>query len=145
MTSTVRVKDIMDLVTTKAAIVREDAPLNDVLREMVKDPKTQSVYVVDKDGRLSGIITLNIALQYLYSDHIPPRYLEFNVSVIEGSKVVARDIMLPPVYVRSEEPASEAFVKMFENHLQEIPVVDENMKIIGDVHGLELIARKLKS
>ncbi len=141
----VRVKDVMSLITTDAYTVNENDSLDKIIREMVKDPKTQSVYVVNDKEELVGIITLDIALQYLYSEYIPPQYLEFNISVMEGANTVAKNIMLPPVYVKESTPISEAFTKMFEYHLHEIPVVDENMRVIGDVHGLELIQRKLST
>ncbi len=145
MSSVPTVEEVMDLVTKTASTVREDAPLEDVLREMLRDPRTQSVYVVDPEGRLVGIVTMDMALKYLYSEFIPPRYLQFNVSLMEGSNARAKDIMLPPVYVKRSESIEDAFVRMFENHLTEIPVVDEEMHVVGDLHGIELIAKKLKS
>ncbi len=143
MANITKVKDVMDLVTHEPAIVREDEPLPKVLKEMVKDPKTQTVYVVNDKEQLVGIITLNMALQYLFNEYIPPEYLEFNISVIEGTKATAKELMLPPLYVKKDDDVSEAFVKMFKYHIHEIPVVDEDMHIIGDVHGLELIEKWL--
>ncbi len=140
-----RVKDIMELITREAPIVHENSPLLNVLEEMVKDPKTQSVYVVDKDGKLCGIITMSIALQYLYYPYIPPEYLEFDISVVEGVNALARDVMLPPIYVREEDSLKDAFQKMFEYHLQEIPVVDNDLHVVGDLHGMELIQGWLES
>jgi len=137
------VKDVMNLITTTAYTVRENDSLDMVLREMVKDPRTQCVYVVNDKEKLVGIITIDIALQYLYCEYIPPQYIEFNLSVIEGANTVAKNIMLPPVYVKENTPIGEAFTKMFENHLYEIPVVDDSMRVIGDLHGMELIQRKI--
>ena len=139
MSTITKVEDIMNLVTQTAAVVKETDTLDKVLEEMVKDPKTQSVYVVNDRNQLAGIITLNIAIQYLYNEYIPPEYLEFDISVIEGTKVDAKEIMLPPIYVKKSDRISEAFKKMFKYHVNELPVVDDNMYIIGDLNALELV------
>ncbi len=133
------VKDIMNLITQEFAVVRKEASLSEVLREMLRDPKTQSVYVVNEKDELVGIITLDIALQYLYGQYIPPEYLQFDISLLQGTGVKAEDIMAPPVYVKEDETLKDAFVKMFRYHLNELPVVDETNHVIGDLHALELI------
>lgn len=137
--SELKVRDIKDSITKDAAVVDENASLFEVVDSILKDPKTQAVYVVDSDRKLIGIIPIEIITQYAYYKHIPPEYLMFHTEILEGEKATAREIMLPPVYVREEDNIEDAFVKLFENKLLEIPVVDENMKIIGDLHQLELI------
>ena len=144
MSDEITVKDVMRIITKKAATVREDSTLKSVLKEMVKDPKTQNVYVVNEKNQLTGIITINIALQYLYSDYIPPRYLEFDTTLLAGENTIAKDIMLPAVYVKENDKIQDAFVKMFQYHLYEIPVVDDEMHITGDLHAMELIVKRIE-
>ena len=139
MPSISKVEDVMNLVTKTAAVVKESDNLKEVLKVMVKDPKTQSVYVVNNRKQLVGIITLNIALQYLYNEYIPPEYIKFDISVIEGTKAEAKELMIPPIYVKKDDPIGKAFQKMFEFHLHELPVVDDNMHVIGDLNALELV------
>ena len=137
--SHLKVRDVMNKITREAAIVDGHASLKEIASTLLEDPKTQAVYVVDSEEKLMGIITIHLITQYAYSEHIPPEYLQFKIDVIMGENATAGDLMLPPVFVREDDEIEIAFRKMFENKLVEIPVVDENMRIVGDMHQMELL------
>jgi len=136
----VRVSDIRNLITKNASVVKEDDSLLKVAEEIVRDPRTRSVYVIDKSGKLKGIIPVVELIQYLYYEYIPQEYIFYHFPLALSGEPVAGDIMLPPVYVHDKDKITDALKKMFKNNLKEIPVVDENMKIIGDLNILELIS-----
>ena len=48
-----KVKDIRNFVTQEASIVGEDEDLLKIAEEMVSDPKTRTVYVVNKENKLA--------------------------------------------------------------------------------------------
>jgi len=135
-----RVGNIRNLITKEASIVHEDDTLLRVAEEIVRDPKTRTVYVVNDEGKLVGLIPVLELVQYLYSDSIPMEYIMYRFPLALSSEPRAKDIMLPPVYVRDDESLKSAFIKMFKNGLRELPVVDEDMHVIGDLNILELIA-----
>ncbi len=134
-----RVKDIRNLITQEASIVKEDDPLLKVAQEIVRDPKTRAVYVVNNENKLVGIIPVIELVQYLYYEYIPQEYILYRFPVILSTEATAKDIMLPPIYVHDHEDISQALIKMFKNNLKELPVVDDNMHVIGDLNILELI------
>ena len=136
----IRVSSIRSLITQDASIVMEDDSLLNVAEEVVRDPRTRSVYVVDKSGKLKGIIPVIELIQYLYYEYIPQEYIFYRFPLVLSSKPIARDIMIPPAYVYDRDSITDALKKMFKNNLKEIPVVDENIKIIGDLNILELIS-----
>ncbi|RLF46236.1 MAG: CBS domain-containing protein [Thermoplasmata archaeon] len=136
----VRVSNIRNLITRDASVVREDDSLLKVAEEIVRDPRTRSVYVVDKSGKLMGIIPVIELIQYLYYEHIPQEYIFYHFPLALSGEPVAKDIMLSPVYVHDTDSVTDALKKMFKNNLEEIPVVDGDMKIIGDLNILELIS-----
>jgi len=136
----VRVSDIRNLITKNASVVKEDDSLLKVAEEIVRDPRTRSVYVVDKSGKLKGIIPVIELIQYLYYEYIPQEYIFYHFPLAMSGEPVADEIMLPPVYVHDRDKITDALKKLFKNNLKEIPVVDENMKIIGDLNILELIS-----
>ncbi len=139
------VRDVRNLVTITPSTVHEEEPLLSVAEKIVSEPKTQSVYVVDDDGKLKGIIPVMELIQYLYFSDIPQEYILYRFPVILSSQARARDIMLPPVYVRDEDKLSEALIHVFKNNLRELPVVDEDMHVIGDLNILELIIAWIES
>ncbi len=140
-----KVRDIRNLITQEASVVDEDDDLLRVAEEIVKDPKTRAVYVVNKDKKLVGIIPVVELVQYLYSEYIPQEYILYRFPILLSGNPRAKDIMLPPVYVRDNENITDAFVKMFKNNLKELPVVDDDMHIIGDLNILEMIVAWIES
>lgn len=135
-----RVKDIRNLITQNASTVREDASLLKIAEAIVEDQKTRAVYVINNENKLVGIIPVNEIIQYIYYEHIPEEYILYRFPVILSSNATAKDIMLPPVYVYDHEELTSALVKMFKNNLEELPVVDNEMHIVGDLSVLELIS-----
>ncbi len=134
----IKVKNVRNLITQNAAIVGEDEGIETIARKIVEDPKTQTVYVVNKKNKLVGIIPVNEVLQYLYYEDIPVEFITYSFPISYGN-VRAKDMMLPPTFVRDDESLSDAFRVMFEHKLMELPVVDKDMRVIGDLNAMELI------
>ena len=134
-----KVKNIRMMITQEASVVDEDASLIDVAEAIVEDPKTRAVYVLNKEKKLVGIIPVIELVQYLYYENIPQEYVLYRFPMLLSSEPIAKDIMLPPVWVKDDEDITSAFVKMFKNNLKELPVVDDEMHVIGDLNILELI------
>jgi len=141
----IKVRDIRNLITHQASIVHRDDSLLKVAKKIVEDPKTRAVYVVDNNEKLVGIIPVIELVQYLYSEYIPQEYILYRFPILLSGKPRAGDIILPPVYVHDDEKITDAFIKMFKNNLKELPVVDENMHIIGDLNILEMIVAWIES
>ena len=134
-----KVKNIRKMITQEASVVDEDTSLIDVAEAIVEDPKTRAVYVLNKEKKLVGIIPVIELVQYLYYENIPQEYVLYRFPMLLSTEPTARDIMLPPVWVKDDEDITSAFVKMFKNNLKELPVVDNEMHVIGDLNILELI------
>ena len=142
----IRVDDINNLISKKAATVRESANIFEIAEAMIEDPKTRSVYVVDGKNRLKGIIPVIYFVKVIFHEYVPDEYLYFKVmkpiefDMIQSLDTLnASDIMLNPIFVKSNESLKTAFQRMFSSELKEIPVVDEEMKVVGDLNILEMI------
>ncbi len=140
-----KVRDIRTLITPDASVVDENAPLSEVAEEIIKDPKTTAVYVLNKDKKLVGVIPVTELIQYLYYEDIPEEYILYHFPLILSGNATAQDIMLPPVYVKDTDDIKKAFKIMFKNRMNEVPVVDDDMHVIGDLNMLELIIAWLHS
>ncbi len=140
-----KVRDIRNLITPNASVVYENASLSKIAEEMIKDPKTTAVYVIDENKKLKGVIPLDELIQYIYYEYIPEDYIMYHFPLVLSNDATAQDIMLPPVYVKDTDTITDAFKKMFKNRMKEVPVVDEDMHVIGDLNMLELIMAWLSS
>jgi CBS domain-containing protein len=132
------VKFVRKLITPTASVVRKNADVMTIAKEIVKDPKTRSVYVVDNHNILLGIIPVANFAEYLFYEYIPDDLLCYK-AVKPLELVTAEDIMLPPVYVKEDDTLDVAFQKMYREGLKELPVVDNEMHVIGDLNILEII------
>jgi len=103
---------------------------------------------VDKNKKLKGIIVLKTVLKFAFLESIPEPYLDFSYfsSLMSiGPKLKkAEDMMLPPIYVKENNTVKDAFSLMMKNDLEEIPVVDNDLRVIGDLNMLELLELWLK-
>ncbi len=92
--------------------VAEDMPLPQIL-QCIAQTDTAYFPVVDRDGRMTGIFSVNDIRRILDED-------------IPAGLVIARDIAVPRVVtVFPDEPLSDALRRLAGRGLEEIPVVDQ--------------------
>ena len=139
----ITVKSVRNLITKTASIVRKEAGPMEIAKAIVKDPKTRSVYVIDSDRKLLGIIPVINFTEYLFYEYVPDQFLYYK-AIKPLEEITAEDIMLPPTYVKESNGLDVAFQKMFSENLKELPVVDDEMHVIGDLNILELVAAWIK-
>lgn len=138
MVEMVKIKDMRMLVTPHPVFVKKDASFDEIAKAMIANPRLKSVYVVDDKLQLIGKITLKILIKHEFMDLIPRGLSYFGALEFVGNKT-AEDLMLKPIYVKDEDTLKKAFVEMYENDLDELPVVDENLRLIGNIDMLELL------
>ena len=138
--------EALGLVGISACIVKEDDDLLQVTESMATNLGTHTAVVVDKEGRLVGIIPMHLLLAELYL-HVAPE--EFLVgmrafeNIEEFGKISrarkAKELMQPPVYLTTEDSARDAFIRMHENKLDSLPVVDKEMRVVACLSRLQLV------
>ncbi len=146
--SQVTVKSISNLIVKKPALVTPDSSIEDMMRAVIEDTRSRHAYVVDADGRLIGAVRVNNIIQYLFPSTVlleidgSPRVSSF-LEYSNATKV--KDIMnTRPKHVYETTTLSKMVRIMMEEKINELPVVDRAMKVIGEVNLLEIIAYSLK-
>jgi len=107
---------------------------------------THTAAVVDAEGRLVGVIPMHLLLAELFL-HVAPE--EFLVglrafeNIEEFGKISrarnAKELMQPPIFLTREDSAKDAFIRMHENKLDSLPVVDEEMRVVACLSRLQLV------
>jgi len=138
MVEKVKIKDMRMLVTPYSGFVYNKASLDDIAKMMIANPSLKSIYVVDEKQKLLGIITLKNLIKHEFLNLIPSSFEYFNALEFIGNKT-AEEIMTAPVYVKDNDALKTAFIKMYENEIEELPVVDNNLSLIGNIDLLELL------
>ncbi len=141
-----KVREIRQFITVEAAIVLEDATIGEIINIFIENPVTRAVYVVSTRDILVGIITIHDILKKVSIDFLSLSTL-YSTASFSGYKIAsvlkdstAKDLMNPEVYyVHDDDPIEKAFNLLFQHNAGEVPVVDDEERIIGDLNIVELL------
>ena len=79
-----------------------------------------------------------LLIKHEFADLLPHSLSYFGALEFVGKKT-AEDLMVKPVYVKDDDTLKTAFIEMYENDLDELPVVDKKHRLIGNIDMLELL------
>ena len=139
----IHVKSIRSKISRRAALVFEEVSIEKVVQVILRDPKTRCVYTIDEKGKLTGIITVTTLAKYALCSAVPHPLWNFR-TIDFVAEHLAGTISTDPVFVHDEDNLETAFQTMFNHDLEELPVVDDNGKVIGNLDMLELLTTVLK-
>jgi CBS domain-containing protein len=134
------VRDAYRLIVTNPIIVTKGMALHEVVDRVLADPRTRSAYVVDEKGRLVGAIGLTQMLAAIQG----------SLSLFEKGRQQTRtkkvplpfsveEYMVRPVTVTEDDRLLSALEKMMKHGLEDLPVVDDNNALIGELNGFEIL------
>jgi len=140
------VREVVGVVGAGPCVVEEDAGLLHICEQLGEAPGVQTIAVIDRTGRLTGIIPVRLLLNELFLRVAPEEFLT-DLRAMEGVEEFgklsrarsARDLMQPAVYVTMDDSVREAFARMHEQRLEGLPIVDKDMRVVGYVDRLHLI------
>ena len=146
--SDIRVADVLADTgkTTKASAVSKNATLREAVEAMVENSETRKVYVLDDDGKLVGTITLETLLRqagYRFGVR-KVGVTSFLRMLAEISDEKVTDVMGKPVKVLLDEMIVNVTRLMVENHLNDLPIVDSQNKLVGELNGLDILKSSMK-
>ena len=133
-----KVSEALNWLRLEPTIVREDASLEGVIREVVKEPSLRTLCVVNEDGVLVGVIPFRLLFEEVFFYVLPELFISEAVELKDATALAgrisarkARDYMAPPVWVKPHETMLEAFRRMYKAKVDGLPVVDDDLRIIG--------------
>lgn len=136
------VRDAFRLVVTEPIIVTREMGLREVVDRVLEDPRTRSAYVVDSRHKVVGMIALKEMLEAiegslsLFEKTPSPRRAKQRRKAIPFS-VEAH--MFKPVTVSADDRLIDALEKMIEHGQEDLPVVDEDGVLVGELNGFEIL------
>jgi CBS-domain-containing membrane protein len=136
------VEEVSDSLIKQPSTITKGASIRDVIDTMLEDPVTRKVYVVDDEGKLVGMVTTATLLRLIgYRVGVRTGTLSFYKFLRDTLKEEVSSVMESPVYVKPKNKLTEALLRMLDEHMNDIPVVDENMKLLGELNSMELFAQ----
>lgn len=138
MVESEKIKDMRMLVSPYSGFVEKNASLDDIAKMMIGNPNLKSIYVIDDEQKLVGRVTLKILIKHEFINLLPSSFDYFDALEFIGDKS-AEELMVKPFFVKDNDTLKTAFIKMYENDLEELPVVDDNLHLIGNIDLIELL------
>jgi len=135
-----RVSRARKLINLMPTIVSEEATLEELALAITEDPKKRALCVVDKEGKLKGVITLQDLVRVIF-----PNLMEMDTLGYATYRNIAAQKALDLISgatssLQDDEDLEEALSKMLDEGVEEMPVVDEGGRIIGELDLLELVS-----
>ena len=119
--------------------VSENSDINEVIRVAVRFPHTRLVYVIGKQKKLLGVVTVGSLMRYLYpyhyEDKIHPRDILRNISVEKASHLMSSG----NVSASPDETVEVILKRMASTGAKEIAVVDSDGRILADITAIDLL------
>jgi CBS domain-containing protein len=139
-----------DVMTTEILTATPETSISE-LSKILENRKIGGVPVVDKGGRLVGVITQNDLVERARDLELPPaiNILDLHIYLQIPSQMIHRvekmlgttvgDCMTPdPITVSPETPVSEVAALMAKQKVHTIPVV-EGEKLVGIIGKMDLV------
>lgn len=135
------VEDIASLYDIQPSIVRLGDPVWKMVAALITRPRGRNVYVLDSEEKLAGMVSFRDLLR------VTNARLGARRKGVAGFIQYLRDIFLDevegimrkPVFVRPRTNLVEALQTMEENKLNDIPIVDEDRNLVGELSGMEIL------
>jgi CBS domain-containing protein len=137
-----KVSDLRHLLIQKPTIISPDASIDELLKKMIEDPRTRHVYVVDSQMRLIGSVRLNRIIEYLFpfAALIEQGSQLFEKGIVLGAEKTVKDLMnCEPFSVEESTSLSEMAKILIREKINELPVVDQEGKILGEINVYEVV------
>jgi CBS-domain-containing membrane protein len=134
------VSDIRKSIIENPAVVKIGTSIQNALRKLIEEHHTRHIYVTDKDGKMIGSVRVNNMIEYLFPyETFWQRSSEIAISSLflkqNLEDIICRDFK----YVHDSTKVSDMIGIMLREKINELPVLDSEMRIIGEVNILEVI------
>jgi len=140
-------KLVRELMIPKSVKVLENDPIREVVVRIAEDRETMVACVVDEAGRLKGLITPRELLREVeVREFGVTRYRFFGAELLHLlTSRYAKDIMSPPISVKPDDSVDKAITTMLDNRFYEVPVVDAEGKVIGEINYFGIIVGSVEA
>jgi CBS domain-containing protein len=135
----------------RALVLNQDMSLPDVLETFVSDYTLKGVFLTDDDGRLTGIVNRHDLLHWARVQFdLPPSASRLRLGRLRRLMLATRALDIvssnsKSAAVTPQETLADVLEKMVRHDLMDIPVVDDDGHILGDMHLTKLLSFVLES
>ncbi len=136
-----RVEDIYSCYDVEPSVVELGDPIWKMVAALITRPRGRNVYVVDEGGKLIGMISFRDILRVTNARLGARRagVVGFIGYLGDLLRENVDKLMRDPITVKPKTNLHDALKLMEECKLNDIPVVDDEKKIVGELSGMEIL------
>lgn len=131
----------------KTVLISEESTIQEVLEVMIAQGEERTVYVVDAEETLRGVITTGKLAEHFFHEEIAPQSgfspssnIIHYLTAEHAKDIMDRDI----IFCTREETLESAIAKMFGKRVKKtIPVVDDSMHVIDTLNIISIMEARL--
>jgi CBS domain-containing protein len=141
-------KLVRDLMTTEGTNVPEDAAIYEAVKKIAARTRGKIACVVDREGKLKGLLTprdILEALEVRKFGGVRGRFFAGPEILHLLTSKYAKDIMSAPISVHINDGVEDAINAMLDHGFYELPVVDKDMKVIGEISYFDILINSLEN
>lgn len=136
----VLVDDVFDKFVLQPSTVPSGAKIGMVIDQMLSNPRSRKAYVIDEQGKYLGTVSTETVLRLMgyrlgVREYGAMSFIRFLRDIL---KERADEVMVKGRTVNRSTKLSAAMKIMIEDHLNDLPVVDDEGRLIGELVSLEL-------
>lgn len=120
-------------------LIHEDAELNEVIDIMMQANNDRTHYIVDRENRLLGTISLNELIRHIFSHSHEPKIHPRRLMDMVTSETAKHIMLKTPVSATKEDDVETILNKMIKHNIKQIAIVDRDNKVTHDITMLDLL------
>ncbi|HWG89457.1 MAG TPA: CBS domain-containing protein [Candidatus Thermoplasmatota archaeon] len=134
------------LLTRSPSTVRVGDSISSAIEKLVARPESRAVYVLDPQGKLVGVVSFRCILRVAKARYgsLSPGLFSLVRYFRDLQPETVEHLMRPATPVRADTPLKEALLLLEETKQNDLPVVDEEGKVVGELAGREVMALALE-
>ncbi|GAB6097702.1 hypothetical protein JCM14469_39560 [Desulfatiferula olefinivorans] len=135
-----KVREIVDSnKQRKLPLVLASDTIREVMEKMLAHPHTRLMYVIDDQGRCSGVISLGALIRHLFPGSFEPslhsRHLIPMITAETAEHIMNRGL----IYASLDDEVGIVIKEMVRAAIKEIPILDNEKRFIADITMLDLL------
>lgn len=141
--SDTKIEDVFDDMVVQPAVVQKGAKIREIIDLMSANPLSRKAYVIDADGKLLGMINTETLLR-LVGYRVGVRKsggVSFYQFLRDSLKEEIDDITTSVIPIRKDTMLTDAIELMVKQHLNDLPVIDGDGKLIGELISLNIFKK----
>lgn len=134
------VSDVVKLYNREETpVVRHDDGIEAVIETFARASHSRLVYVIDEKEKLCGVISLGGLARHLLFFHEGGGIDNLHLTSMALAENAEDFVDGPPFTVHMAENVDEVMEKMMTHKIKEVPVVDDQDKIVADITMVDLL------